>query len=549
MRWGVVPLARVRLPLAPIAGGTSAGGASVLGAVGPVSAERREPVALDDVLTAPRWLRSVDLEGPDAIAEDAAEPVADEAAEEIPEEAAEEVAEEAAEEAEKEQARGAEDLTHRYLREIGKAKLLTAAVEVEIGKRIEAGQTAIRRAVAGIPVGAERLGALAARVVSGDLPLEDLVLFPEGEPSAAKTRAVVATLGRVVQTAGTIRRHERASRERARSATSRATHQHRLVMARKQFQELVADLWIKPAVLEAIVVELEGLRVSVAALDARPRTPATRRERRAVEMRIGLPREELESVLADVQAHARLVHEAKRHLIEANLRLVVSAAKRYLRSGIPLLDLVQEGNVGLIKAVDRFQYRRGFKFSTYAMWWIRQAITRSIADRARTIRIPVHLVEALHRLRRARGALVQELGREPTPEELAHRLRLPLDKVRLLLEAPGEPLSLDTPIGTTDTTRLGDFVEDATALPAEAELAEHETTLHVERALRQLSAKEREILRLRFGIGTDHEHTLEEIGRHFALTRERIRQIETRALHKLRRLPRGESLEILLGAS
>jgi RNA polymerase primary sigma factor len=283
------------------------------------------------------------------------------------------------------------------------------------------------------------------------------------------------------------------------------------------------------------------------ALAAEPRTPATADELQSLEARIGLPREALEAALAEIQDHLRLVREAKRQMIEANLRLVVSVAKRYVRTGVPLLDLVQEGNIGLIKAVDRFQYRRGFKFSTYAMWWIRQAITRGIADRARTIRIPVHLVEALKRLSRERRLLVQRLGREPTAEELAAHLCVPVSRVRLLLEAPGQPVSLETPIDGNGG-ELGDFLEDTHILPADTDVTTHETAVHVERALNALSEKEREVLRLRFGIGTDQEHTLEDIGTRFGLTRERIRQIETRALRKLRRLPRGETLRALLEA-
>jgi RNA polymerase primary sigma factor len=242
------------------------------------------------------------------------------------------------------------------------------------------------------------------------------------------------------------------------------------------------------------------------------------------------------------------VREAKRQMIEANLRLVVSVAKRYLWSGVPLLDLIQDGNIGLIKAVDRFQYRRGFKFSTYATWWIRQAITRGIADRARTIRIPVHLVEVLSRLRRTRGLMIQELAREPTASELARRLRIPVAKVRALLEVPAEPLSLETPVGEDDGSELGDFLKDTQAAAPDATVAAKEAVAHLDRALGVLSDKERQILRLRFGLGAEREHTLEEIGARFGLTRERIRQIETKALGKLRRLP-GPGMRGLIEAS
>jgi RNA polymerase primary sigma factor len=226
------------------------------------------------------------------------------------------------------------------------------------------------------------------------------------------------------------------------------------------------------------------------------------------------------------------VRQAKREMIEANLRLVVSVAKRYLRSGLPLLDLVQEGNLGLLKAVDRFQYRRGFKFSTYATWWIRQAITRAIADRGRTIRIPVHMVETLNKVSRVGRSLTGELGREPTPEELAKRVRIPARKIKLVLDSARKPVSLETPVG--EDAALGQFIEDTTAGSPADEVMTQDLTAQMERALGRLTARERDVLRLRFGIGDERSHTLEEVGARFALTRERIRQIEAQALRKLR---------------
>ena len=239
---------------------------------------------------------------------------------------------------------------------------------------------------------------------------------------------------------------------------------------------------------------------------------------------------------------------AKRELIEANLRLVVSVAKRYRGGGISLLDLIQEGNLGLIKAVDRFQYRRGFRFSTYATWWIRQSVTRGIADRARMIRMPVHLVEKLYRLSRARRSLEAKLGREATPEELAVRMRVPARQVRLLLEAPGRTLSLQAPIGEEES-QLGDLLEDKEIASPDVAVLSEETVTRVRQALKALSGKEREILRLRFGIGTDHEHTLQEIATRLSLSRERIRQIEAHALRKLGRPRRGRELRDLLERS
>jgi RNA polymerase primary sigma factor len=267
----------------------------------------------------------------------------------------------------------------------------------------------------------------------------------------------------------------------------------------------------------------------------------TSKDIRALEREIGLGKKTLQAALRGLEEHDRVVRQAKRELMEANLRLVVSVAKRYLGSELTLLDLVQEGNIGLMKAVDRFQYRRGFKFSTYATWWIRQAITRAIADHSRTIRIPVHMVETLNRISRVNRALVNEMGRDPTPEELAKKTGVPARKVRLILESSRKPLSLETPIG--EDSELGDFLEDKSTESPNDNLISQDLTNQVERALGTLSAKEKEILRLRFGIGDEGEHTLEEVGKRFSVTRERIRQIETKALRKLRHPLRGRALK------
>ena len=415
----------------------------------------------------------------------------------------------------------AEDPVRRYLSEIGKAKLLTAAAEVEIGKRIEAGEDELRRALGAVPMAVQTLAKLAARVKRGEIELEQLVVFPDAEPTPARVRKAMAALGRLAD--------------------------RRLSGAR--IADLLAGLPLRPDLLEQLVLELERASADIAALEAAPPSRAKARELRTRQARVGLPRAEFRALLSRIRECHQRVRDAKRQMIEANLRLVVSLAKRYAWSGVPFLDLIQDGNIGLIKAVDRFQYRRGFKFSTYATWWIRQAITRGIADRGRTIRLPVHLVETLKRLTRARGAMIQALGREPTPEELAQRMRMPAAKVRLLLEAPGPPVSLQTPIGNDNGTELGDFLEDTQVAPADADLATAERVARVGAALGGLSEKERQVLRLRFGLDIEREHTLEEIGARFGVTRERIRQIEMRALAKLRRAPRGGGLRAFIEAS
>ena len=282
------------------------------------------------------------------------------------------------------------------------------------------------------------------------------------------------------------------------------------------------------------------------AREKRPEIVVLRKDIMAIVQNTGLEPTEFKRIVAIVQKGEREASQAKKEMVEANLRLVISIAKKYTNRGLQFLDLIQEGNIGLMKAVDKFEYRRGYKFSTYATWWIRQAITRSIADQARTIRIPVHMIETINKLVRSSRQMLHEIGREPTPEELAERLGMPLDKVRKVMKIAKEPISLETPIGDEEDSHLGDFIEDKNAvLPVEAAIQSNlrEATTRV---LASLTAREERVLRMRFGIGMNTDHTLEEVGQQFSVTRERIRQIEAKALRKLKHPSRSRKLRSFL---
>ena len=426
------------------------------------------------------------------------------------------------------------DLVRVYLQHIGKRKLLKAAEERVIGERIEKAQRDLVTALGDVPSAVQTLLVLADRIRTKGDPAAELILLPEGgEVRDEHKEPVLKAFGRIKRRRGIID----AARARLESprlgAKSKAEFEQQIARTRNAIAEELAALPIRPALIDDIVTELRHVDEEFHTLEHVPRDARADRCNE-LETRVGLTRAEFRRRYARVQATEDTVREEKRYLMEANLRLVVSIAKRYMNRGLSFLDLIQEGNLGLMKAVDRFQFRRGFKFSTYATWWIRQSISRAIADHGRTIRLPVHVIESLNRLEKERKALRTENGRDPSADDLADRLRMPVAKVRLLLDAQKTPYSLEMKVGEDENTELGDLLRDTSIRSPEEATLEADLSNEVKRALAPLSDREKDVLRLRYGLGTDREYTLEEIGRRLSVTRERVRQIESRALQKVR---------------